>query len=99
MTRGLKNREWQRRYRAQKRLEADMQKSHVLSQQSKPQVESQLSGTLSNETIHFHFKWDWKKDARRAHTCKGQEDTLNASVRSTLVQERIQEFKLGWIKI
>ncbi|XWS49565.1 hypothetical protein CRYUN_Cryun12cG0014000 [Craigia yunnanensis] len=84
MTRRLKNRERQRRYRARKRLEADMQKSHVRSQPTIPQVELQLNGILNNAMAHVHCKRDWKKDARRAHICKGQEDTLNASVQSTV---------------
>ncbi|KAE8713771.1 hydroxyproline-rich glycoprotein [Hibiscus syriacus] len=83
MTRRLKNRERQRRYRARKRLEADMQKSHVLSQPTLPKVESQLNGTFNNGTARVYCKRDWKKDARRAHIFKGQ-DTLNASIQSTL---------------
>ncbi|XWS62148.1 hypothetical protein CRYUN_Cryun07bG0186200 [Craigia yunnanensis] len=79
------NRERQRRYRARKRLEVDMQKSHVLNQPTIPQVELQLNGILSNGTTRVHCKRDWKKDARRAHICKGQEDTLNASVQSTFI--------------
>ncbi|XVF13622.1 hypothetical protein REPUB_Repub08aG0223500 [Reevesia pubescens] len=85
MARRLKNRERQRRYRARKRLEADMKKPHVLSQPTIPQVELQLNGILNIGTTRVHCKRDWKKDARRAHICKGQEDTLNASVQSTLM--------------
>lgn len=85
MTRRLKNRERQRRYRARKRLEADMQKSHVVCQPTLPQVELQLDGILSNGITSVLCKRDWKKDARRAHICKGKEDTLNASVQSNLI--------------
>ncbi|XWS38748.1 hypothetical protein CRYUN_Cryun19dG0157000 [Craigia yunnanensis] len=85
MTRRLKNRERQRRYRARKRLEADKQKSHVRSQPTIQQVELQLNGILNNAMARVHCKRDWKKDARRVHICKGQEDTLNASVQSTLI--------------
>ena len=85
MTRRLKNRERQRRYRARKRLEADMQKTHVRSQPTIQQVELQLNGIINNAMAHVDCKRDWKKDARRAHICKGQEDTLNASVQSTLI--------------
>ncbi|XP_022717757.1 uncharacterized protein LOC111276252 isoform X1 [Durio zibethinus] len=84
MTRRLKNRERQRRYRARKRLEEDMQKPHVLSQPTMPQVELQLNGILGNGTTRVHCKRDWKKDARRAHISKGQDDMHNASVQSTL---------------
>ncbi|XP_022738653.1 uncharacterized protein LOC111291274 [Durio zibethinus] len=86
MTRRLKNRERQRRYRARKRLEADLQKSHVLSQPTIPKVELQLNGILNNGTMRVYCKRDWKKDARSAHIRKGQEDTLNASVQSTLIK-------------
>ncbi|XVE65295.1 hypothetical protein DITRI_Ditri07aG0169400 [Diplodiscus trichospermus] len=85
MTRRLKNRERQRRYRARKRLEADMQKSRVLSQPTTPQVESQLKGILNNAMVRVHCKRDWKKDARQAHMCKGQEDTLNDSVQPSVI--------------
>ncbi|GMJ16072.1 hypothetical protein HRI_005276300 [Hibiscus trionum] len=83
MTRRLKNRERQRRYRARKRLEADMQKSHVLSQPTIPKMDLQLNGTLNNGTARVYCKRDWKKDARRAHLFKGQE-THNAIIQSTL---------------
>ncbi|EOY23997.1 hypothetical protein QUC31_008539 [Theobroma cacao] len=85
MTRRLKNRERQRRYRARKRLEADMQKSHVLNQPTIPPVGLQLNGIRNNGTARVHCKRDWKKDARRAHICKGQEDALHTSVQSTLI--------------
>ncbi|KAB2088548.1 hypothetical protein ES319_A03G005400v1 [Gossypium barbadense] len=71
MTRRLKNRERQRRYRARKRLEADMQKSHVLYQPTIPNAELQLNGILNNVTR------DWKKDARRAHIYKAQEGSIS----------------------
>ncbi|OMO93232.1 hypothetical protein COLO4_17032 [Corchorus olitorius] len=88
MTRRLKNRERQRRYRARKRLEADKQKSHVALNQPtipKAEVELQLNGILNNGVARVHCKRDWKKDARRAHICKGQEDALNPSAQSTLI--------------
>ncbi|XVF52356.1 hypothetical protein PTKIN_Ptkin05aG0012200 [Pterospermum kingtungense] len=84
MTRRLKNRERQRRYRARKRLEADKQKSHVRNEPTVPKVELQLDGILNNAMARVHCKRDWKKDARRAHICKRQEDMLKASVPSTL---------------
>ncbi|KAB2039223.1 hypothetical protein ES319_D03G199400v1 [Gossypium barbadense] len=77
MTRRLKNRERQRRYRARKRLEADMQKSHVLNQPTIPNAELQLNGILNNVTKRVHCKRDWKKDARRAHIYKAQEGSIS----------------------
>lgn len=72
--RRLKNRERQRRYRAKKRLEADMLKLSMLAQSSKPSS-SQATGVASPfaafavsgpiERVHCGRKW--KKDARRAH--------------------------------
>ncbi|KAI9177302.1 hypothetical protein LWI28_013446 [Acer negundo] len=80
MTRRLKNRERQRRYRARKRLEADTKKSSVPNQTTTPQIELQLNGNLSNSVTRVYCKRDWKKDARRASTFKGQ-DTPNGSVK------------------
>ncbi|KAK8691003.1 hypothetical protein V6N13_074524 [Hibiscus sabdariffa] len=97
MTRRLKNRERQRRYRARKRLEADMQRSHVLSQPTLPKTDLQFSGILNNGTARVYCKRDWKKDARRAHIFKGQ-DTHNASNQSTLsttVESQISFFPTG----
>ncbi|KAK3183026.1 hypothetical protein Dsin_030312 [Dipteronia sinensis] len=84
MTRRLKNRERQRRYRARKRLEADTKKSSVLNQTATPQIEPQLNGNLSNSITRVYCKRDWKKDARRVSTFKGQ-DTPNGSVKPALV--------------
>ncbi|KAK2662507.1 hypothetical protein Ddye_001081 [Dipteronia dyeriana] len=84
MTRRLKNRERQRRYRARKRLEADMKNSSVLNQTTTPQIELPLNGNLSNSVTRVYCKRDWKKDARRASTFKGQ-DTLNGSLKPALI--------------
>ncbi|BBH02887.1 hypothetical protein Prudu_013595 [Prunus dulcis] len=66
LTRRLKNRERQRRYRARKRLEADMKKPSIIKQSPPPQVEVQMNGFVSNYVPRVHCKRDWKKDARRA---------------------------------
>ena len=47
MARRLKNRERQRRYRAKKRLEADMRKSYMIQQQAVWPVEPQSHGTVN----------------------------------------------------
>ncbi|KAL5791435.1 hypothetical protein ACOSP7_000029 [Xanthoceras sorbifolium] len=83
-TRRLKNRERQRRYRARKRLEADMKKSSVLKQTTTPQIELQLNENFSNCIARVYCKRDWKKDARRASTFKSQ-DTPNGSVKPALM--------------
>lgn len=69
MTRRLKNRERQRRYRARKRLEADMKKASCITNQPSPlQVNvQQVNGIISNFVSRIYCKRDWKKDARRAH--------------------------------
>ncbi|GLT34730.1 hypothetical protein SLA2020_092290 [Shorea laevis] len=83
MTRRMKNRERQRRYRARKRLEAD-QKSHVLNQSTIQQVSSLENGILNSGMKRVHCKRDWKKDARRANMCRGQEDTPNGTVQPAI---------------
>ncbi|GLT81253.1 hypothetical protein SLA2020_526470 [Shorea laevis] len=85
MNRRLKNRERQRKYRARKRLEADIQKSHVLNQSTVRQVSLQHNDIVNNCMKRVHCKRDWKKDARRAHICRGQEDTSNFSVQPAIM--------------
>ena len=62
MTRRLKNRERQRRYRARKRLQADMERSSILNQPSPVPVEVKLSEVCC--TTRVYCKRNWKKDAR-----------------------------------
>ncbi|KAJ0052468.1 hypothetical protein Pint_03434 [Pistacia integerrima] len=81
MARRLKNRERQRRYRARKRLEADLKKPTVINQPLTPQVDLQLNASLSNCVDRVYCKRNWKKDARRASIFKGEEDTINGSVK------------------
>lgn len=84
MMRRMKNRERQRRYRARKRLEADLKKSSVPSviEQSTPVpvVEPQSNGIVSNYSASVHCRRDWKKDARRAHILKDSEVFRNGSL-------------------
>ncbi|RDY10296.1 hypothetical protein CR513_05207, partial [Mucuna pruriens] len=78
MTRRLKNRERQRRYRARKRLEAETNKSFVVEETPAVQVELQPKGNHSNFMTRIYCKRDWKKDARRVHVSKHQE--MNESI-------------------
>lgn len=86
-TRRLKNRERQRRYRARKRLEADIKKSSIVKQ-STPTAELQLNGVVSNDTPRVHCKRNWKRDARSAHILKSPEVTTNGHVISPAISTR-----------
>lgn len=73
ITRRLKNRDRQRRYRERKRLEAHSKKASSINSSTQLQVEKQLNGNLTNgTTTRVHCKRNWKKDARMAHKLKGQ---------------------------
>ncbi|KAL6979860.1 hypothetical protein U1Q18_021518 [Sarracenia purpurea var. burkii] len=76
MTRRLKNRERQRRYRARKRLEADMKKAGTINSSTPFLLEMPANGIPSNSDTRTHCRRDWKKDARAAHAAKEQEVTL-----------------------
>lgn len=78
MTRRLKNRERQRRYRARKRLEAETKKPFVVEETAAVQVELQPNGNHNNFMTRIYCKRDWKKDARRAHVLKHQQ--MNGSI-------------------
>ncbi|XP_043694897.1 uncharacterized protein LOC122645639 isoform X2 [Telopea speciosissima] len=73
MARRLKNRERQRRYRARKRLEADMSSPYLLSQSTSLQLESQLKGGMNKCMTRIHCPRDWKQDARKGQASEGQE--------------------------
>lgn len=74
MTRRLKNRERQRRYRARKRLEAETKKSFVVEETPAVKVEQPPNGNYNNNCMtRIYCKRDWKKDARRAHVLKHQQ--------------------------
>ncbi|CAN0842907.1 hypothetical protein LINGRAHAP2_LOCUS3712 [Linum grandiflorum] len=66
MTRRLKNRERQRRYRARKRLEADKGRSSVANIQSDPAKLDVGKGHRSSKyETRVHCTRKWKKEARR----------------------------------
>lgn len=79
MTRRLKNRERQRRYRARKRIEAEIKKSSGVRNIT-PQEEPHSNGNHNNFVTRIYCNRDWKKDARRAHALKHQEMTPNGSI-------------------
>ncbi|KAL6008373.1 hypothetical protein ACLOJK_033882 [Asimina triloba] len=64
MTRRLKNRERQRRYRARKRLEADIVRN---AQHPNPPLHHQIQ---QHPRGFIRARRDWKKDARNAHAHK-----------------------------
>ncbi|KAM6557508.1 hypothetical protein CsatB_004527 [Cannabis sativa] len=84
--RRMKNRERQRRYRARKRLEEDLKKSSMPSsiieqsiivhqRSTSPTLpvvepEPQSNVVVSNYSARVLCRRNWKKDARRAHSCK-----------------------------
>lgn len=78
MTRRLKNRERQRRYRERKRLESAMKKACTINN-SKPLLllEMHVNGNPDKVVTTIRRRRDWKKDARRAHAVKEQEVKLN----------------------
>lgn len=83
ITRRLKNRERQRRYRARKRLEAESKTSSVITQSAPPQMDLQQNKIHSPCMTRVHCKRDWKKDARRARTSKDQDVIANGTVKLT----------------
>lgn len=94
MTRRLKNRERQRRYRARKRLEADMEKSSVTNQSSIPQGELEINGNHNNYITRVYCKRNWKKDARRAHTCKSLQEASAAVISGVTLNSESQTHSL-----
>ncbi|KAL5724370.1 hypothetical protein ACHQM5_007641 [Ranunculus cassubicifolius] len=81
MARRLKNRERQRRYRARRRLEADMKKAT-------PQltVESQLNGCPEYQV---HCQRKWKDDARKAGATKEPQLTPTAIEHQTHTEPQL----------
>lgn len=73
VTRRLKNRERQRRYRARKRLETETKKPFVVEETPTLQLELRPTENHNNFMTRIHCNRDWKKDARRAHVAKPQE--------------------------
>lgn len=83
MARRQKNRERQRRYRARKRLEAEIKKSCVINQSALTQVDLDQNGVHSPCMTQVHCKRDWKKDARRVHTSEDHQVIHNDVVTLT----------------
>lgn len=85
ISRRIKNRERQRRYRARKRQEADMKRAFVTSQPIQPLITETQVNQDNNPPVDFvtrvYSQRNWKKDARRAHLLKQQqqEQQQNAS--------------------
>ncbi|OVA01244.1 hypothetical protein BVC80_1653g7 [Macleaya cordata] len=75
LARRVKNRERQRRYRARKRLEADMKKAYHVNQSITPfLLEAQIqTGFIDKCVNRVPCHRDWKKDARRVHISKEPE--------------------------
>lgn len=86
MIRRLKNRERQRRYRARKRLEADSKKSLILKQSSMPQAEMEFNVSQNNLEKRILCKRDWKKEARKAHIHKAEDDMINSCVKASVTK-------------
>ncbi|XP_004512527.1 uncharacterized protein [Cicer arietinum] len=91
LTRRLKNRERQRRYRARKRLEADTTDSFVVEPTAAVQEEIQQNGNHNNFVTRIYCSRDWKKDARRAHVAKHQE--MNGPIDHSLTLTNVPEVK------
>ncbi|PWA65507.1 hypothetical protein CTI12_AA335240 [Artemisia annua] len=85
IARRIKNRERQRRYRARKRQQADMDRGYMITQPVQLQVsEIQINETQMNDTpVDFvsrvYSQRNWKRDARRAHLLKQQIASENQS--------------------
>ena len=108
MTRRMKNRERQRRYRARKRLEADSMKSSIITQSSSPPLideqplavisnwsDQQPISIVENWSDRVHSRRDWKKDARSAHVLKDSEVSSSESPSLGLSPASKAELPLG----
>lgn len=81
MTRRLKNRERQRRYRLRKRLEAE-KKASTMSQSAPPEIQLELPAISSTCATRVYCQRNWKKDARRAHFFKEEVNKPGGSLMS-----------------
>lgn len=79
MTRRLKNRERQRRYRARKRLEEEIKKASTVKQPTQTGTYFQPNGIANNPLTRVHCTRNWKKDARSVHVSRGLEASCNSS--------------------
>ncbi|KAJ9536932.1 hypothetical protein OSB04_029665 [Centaurea solstitialis] len=75
IARRIKNRERQRRYRARKRQEADLKRACMINQSIQMQVdETQVKDPPLEVVTRVYSQRNWKKDARRAHILKQQQN-------------------------
>ncbi|KGN60386.1 hypothetical protein Csa_000782 [Cucumis sativus] len=80
MTRRLKNRERQRRYRARKRLEEEIKKASTAKQPIQTGTYFQPNGIANNPLTRVHCSRNWKKEARSANISRGvEEGSCNSS--------------------
>lgn len=86
MTRRLKNRERQRRYRARKRLEEEIKKASIVKQPTQTGTYFQPNGIVNNPLSRVHCTRNWKKEARSANISRGLEE---ASCNSSNMAARI----------
>uniref|UniRef100_A0A2P2P0T8 BZIP domain-containing protein n=1 Tax=Rhizophora mucronata TaxID=61149 RepID=A0A2P2P0T8_RHIMU len=84
MTRRLKNRERQRRYRARKRLEAEMKRTPAINQSAAAQIVMEMNVVHNSPAAYTYCTRDWKKDARRAHASKSLEEAHCAAAISAM---------------
>lgn len=89
VTRRLKNRERQRRYRARKRLESGTTDSFDVEQTAAMQVELQPNRNRNNFVTRIYCNRDWKKDARRAHLTKRRE--MHGSIDHSMTPVNVPE--------
>lgn len=94
MTRRLKNRERQRRYRARKRLEEEIKKGSIIKQPAQTGTYFQPNGIATNPLTRVHCGRNWKKEARNANVSKGGLDascnSSNMSARTSASESRMQ---------
>ncbi|KAI3707654.1 hypothetical protein L6452_26281 [Arctium lappa] len=80
IARRIKNRERQRRYRARKRQEADLKRACMINQSIQLQAdETQVKDAPLDVVTRVYSQRNWKKDARRAHILKQQQNACSST--------------------
>ncbi|GAA0139242.1 hypothetical protein LIER_00828 [Lithospermum erythrorhizon] len=77
ISRRIKNRERQRRYRARKRLLTDLRKAKAIDISAPPSTNLPYDQTPQHFVTRVLCRRDWKKDARRAHLLREEETGSN----------------------
>ncbi|XP_022963572.1 uncharacterized protein LOC111463869 [Cucurbita moschata] len=94
MTRRLKNRERQRRYRARKRLEEEIKKASTIKHPTQTGTYFQPNGVANNPLTRVHCSRNWKKEARNASVSRGLEEascnSSNMAAKSSTSEGQIQ---------